>query len=441
LADESIVTIELERRRTMKDGKGFLGMLHHYWAKLPVVVLIAFLFIALGCGGGGSGGEDGPTGDDPPADNNDPPADEDETDAPKFDGFDFVLSEGDFWEYQWDSYVNKWAQGSGGSTTETDGTFRVTLRSSRAIDGVTAYEVYLSGIPGSSNAGFAPRWKYIAVADNKILGSEDGETLSTIFDAQEGAWAGGGFFISFLSDYLYTAQDGNISNDYITGPCITAGRSAKEDQCEYFPGIGTICGDSSLNFQQYEYYMEGIGPAGYHYYNSYSSCGGGFCSGGTREYNVGLAAASLRGDTVDYDLEPFEMEPNDSPAAAQSIDLFNGITGFIRESDPGTEMLLDGGSYGTYSATVGDWYSITLDTAVAVKITLDFTGSKKATDIDLFLFDSSGAVQLGQSFEDNPATGDYTEIIKQFLDAGTYVIGLQAFKANAKEIYTLTFQQ
>ena len=60
--------------------------------------------------------------------------------------------------------------------------------------------------------------------------------------------------------------------------------------------------------------------------------------------------------------------------------------------------------------------------------------------LDLFLFDSSGAVQLGQSFEDNPATGDYTESNKQFLDAGTYVIGLQAFKANAKEIYTLSVQ-
>jgi hypothetical protein len=69
---------------------------------------------------------------------NDPTTDDNETGSPKFAGFDFALSEGDFWEYQWDSYVYSWAQGSNGSTTETEGTFRVTFRSPRVIDGVTA---------------------------------------------------------------------------------------------------------------------------------------------------------------------------------------------------------------------------------------------------------------------------------------------------------------
>ena len=223
---------------------------------LPYLCLLGAIALGLmtivGTGGGGGGGGTSVSTDTGDTDQTDTDTGEGETTPPVFSGFDFTLSEGDFWEFQWDYYKNSWAQGSSGCTTRDSGTFRVTLGSTEEIDGVTAYEVQVTGKSGLSDKDFAPRWKYFAVNDNQILGSEDGTTLAILFDAQNGAWPGAGFFTTLSSSVLLTAKDGQISNDYITEPCVVVSQSASESQCEYFPGVGTICGDSSYSWTEKE---------------------------------------------------------------------------------------------------------------------------------------------------------------------------------------------
>ncbi len=191
----------------------------------------------------------------------------------------FSFQEGDFWEFEWDYYRQRFRQDTGTSTTEDSGGFTVTLGSPREIGGVTAYEMHISGDAGE----FAPRWEYLAYADNIMYGSLQGLTLQTIFDPVTLAWVGGGFFAALDAESLVVAEDGYITNDYISGPAIKAGNSASQDRCEYFGGdVGTICGDSSYNWDENEYYREEVGPVGYYYYSTYSDCGGGFCTSQTR---------------------------------------------------------------------------------------------------------------------------------------------------------------
>ena len=118
-----------------------------------------------------------------------------EAPKPKFVGFDFKLSEGAFWEYQWET-KSRYSAARGSSSDSDSGTFRVTLGPPKDIHGVTAYEVNVSGKHQvtDEDRSFAPRWRYIAVADDQMLVSEDGETLVVLFDARAGEWPGSGFF-------------------------------------------------------------------------------------------------------------------------------------------------------------------------------------------------------------------------------------------------------
>ena len=88
-----------------------------------------------------------------------PPA----TREPQFVGFDFQISEGDFWDYRWSSLQRNCAQRSGCSTAEDSGLFQITLGQPKSIQGMTAYELILAGDSGSS----VPPWRYIAVEDNQ----------------------------------------------------------------------------------------------------------------------------------------------------------------------------------------------------------------------------------------------------------------------------------
>jgi hypothetical protein len=400
-----------------------------------------------------------------------------ETTTPAFSGFDFALSEGDFWEYSWDYYKNSWSQ-SGGSTTNDSGTFRVTLGATKEIDGVTAYEVEVTGKTGNSDEDFAPRWKYLAVEDNTILGSEDAATLLTIFDGQTGAWPGAGYFTSISSSALVTGNDGQIDNDYITESCVVVSQSDSEAQCEYYPGVGNICGDSSFSWTENEYYKEAIGPIGYYYYNTFSDCGGGFCSGATWKHNVGLVASSLRGDTADYD---FEAEPNDSPGTAQTITPSWDVHGYCGDEDGGTVMALneipeaepnnhpqltaqtldqptvidgdinDGDLYTAidfdyystnFQRAVEDWYTFTLASSTTVNIELNHEGPPDSTQIQLYLFNDTGTTSMGDiiALDEQTQPTTATRSIGRVLSPGTYLIGVDAWDTGSASVgYTLDF--
>ena len=67
-----------------------------------------------------------------------------EAPEPKFDDFDFSLTEGAFWEYRWETKSSYFAARSSSSDRD-NGTFRVTLGRPKEIHGVMAYEVMVSG--------------------------------------------------------------------------------------------------------------------------------------------------------------------------------------------------------------------------------------------------------------------------------------------------------
>lgn len=447
---------------------------------IGIVVLMALATMIIACGGGGGGGADPPPNDTVINDTviNDPVPDDNVVDEglePAFAGFDFPLQQGDFWEFSWDASESSYAQGSSGSSAEDRGTFRVTLGSPTVIQGIQAYEIQVTGnsladLLGDTPLSLSPRWSHIAVANNQILGSKDGTTMEVIFDAQTGAWTGGGFFLSFPNDTLIIAETGSINNDYISDACLSVGRSRDQSQCETIVGI-TICGDESYSITSKEYFKEGVGPLGYRYRNSFSFSGGGFSSGGTDDTNVGLVASSLRGDTVTYILEvepnnsiadamtltlpvsvrggsanetgfggstsaflimAQESEPNDGQNASQIIQVPNLINGVVQEGDAGTTVTLNPPSIpGSYAPRIEDWYMLTLLEESSVTATLDFSASTDA-DLDLFLLSDGTAHsrELDWSVRDNPnpTVAEFNETVRvSGISPGTYWLAVDAY--------------
>ena len=225
------------------------------------------------------------------------------TPSPQFSGFDFEIGEGDFWDYRWSTSDSSCAQGGGCSSDKDDGLFRITLGGSIHIQDVPAYELEITGNPGNN----APPWRYLAVNDNKILGSGDGSSLVVLFDAQTGVWAGSGFFKTrFDSDELSKAGPGAIFEQeataswsgFRTGPAFVVGRADSQSQCEVIEGRRICPREESYSFTENEWFRPGIGAVAYHYRSSSSFSGGGFFSSYSTEENVALVASSLRGDSA-----------------------------------------------------------------------------------------------------------------------------------------------
>lgn len=409
---------------------------------LVILAVLALMFM-VACGGGGGGTGDatggntgGNTGGDPGGGGTTPA-------QPAFAGFDFTLSQGDFWEYQWDYYYNSWYQGGTPSTTRDIGRIRAVLGTPVTIGGIQAFPVTYLGRTGlSPTTDFQPRWNYLAMDSNKMLGSVDGNSLSIIFDAQEGFWPGGGFFADFGNSALVQGTSSTISNDYINTSTIKIGFSDSQSQCEYYPGIGNICGDSSYNWTENDHFVAGVGPVGYRYYNAFSDCGGNFCSGSTKEVNTGLVLSSFWGDSPTYDLE---VEPDDSLATAMSLVAGQEVLGNIDPFDPGYDTMQIAGAdyYGEYQ--VEDLYKIVVPPLGGftrnISVSLHFEGTPSVTDLDLYLFNSSGT-QVTNSIRDNAGENYYVETINASV-AGTFYVGVEAFRtdsntAGGRVEYTLT---
>ena len=379
---------------------------------------------------------------------------------PLFTGFDFKLKPGDFWDFQWDYQSSYWDSFGGGSTKKGSGIFRVTLGGAGTIGSVFAYQVNVSGKSGFDDTNdLAPRWKYIAVAKNQILGSEDGTKFVTLFDAQKGMWPGSGFFTTLASERLFTASQGTIDNDYITDSAIVIGRSSSESQCEYFGEYGTICGgDYNESDVHKEYYKELIGPIGYYRYFSMSDMTGQYPWSSSTIVNVGLIASSLRGDTLTYEME---SEPNDSPTSANRLDTALEMRGYASDDDAGYELAalseintnnswetaqmltLPGkvagdvlntdpstyiefyiGNDGYYTFTE-DWFMFTLDSSTYIDVNLNHDGVSNGA-LYLFLFHYTGSYDMGTVADYNASFGatDTNARIYGNFDAGTYLVAV-----------------
>ena len=169
-------------------------------------------------------------------------------------GFDFELETNLVWEIVWQS--SKSSNYAGDKSSEHhEGVLRISLGQPKTIAGIQGFAVSASGdIPKNSRA---TSWKYLANDGGRILGSENGSTWITLFDAVTGVWPEGGFFNTFTKGSLAEATS-------LGGGRWRAGMSASQDNCEYFSGIGTICGgDMDSNMTRYDYFTAGIGPSGY----------------------------------------------------------------------------------------------------------------------------------------------------------------------------------
>jgi hypothetical protein len=251
---------------------------------------MAFLLTVMlvACGGGGGGGGDGSGGGSGGGTGGGG------TNPPVYSNFNFSLTTGAYWEFTWSYKYNTWAQGSGGSTQYDGGTFRVTLGNPITIQGVTAYAITVTGDSiDLNNYNYAPKWKWIAIDQNKILGSTDGTTLEVIFNANTGSWTGGGFFTTFPAGKKMDTSVSTITNSYINTSAIVASRSSSQSYCETILGYTVCPNDAAYSLYEKEYYKEGIGPVGYYFYFSYAFSGGGFDSGGSHERHVGITASSF----------------------------------------------------------------------------------------------------------------------------------------------------
>jgi len=432
------------------------------------LILWMSLLLFGGCGGGGGGG-----GTPPPSQNT--PVD---TSAPAISGFDFALQEGDFWEYEWDyewSYHDAWSS----SSAEYASRFRITLGVPIEVNGILFYEMILSGTAvAGDRKDFTPAGKYLAVTRNQIITLEaDGVTQTVIFDAAAGAWPGSGFFTSFPSDTLFEATLSTISNDYINEAAYQVSESASSSNCQYFPGVGTICGgDYDETLKAREYYIAGLGPVGLYTYSGISDSEWSSSS----QADIGLTASSLRGDTLPYllEVEPnnqidaatpillpariegdgvseakfggttavqvnviaaAESEPNDSPSAPQAMDLPAGISGDVMAGDPNTSVEVQASPDGTpYTTTFEDWYEVTLGTGQTLNIQMRFPGT--AADLDMYLFslDASNNVTIhANSVDDNIGQNEFDEQMSRYLSAGTYYVAVDAWDTPTRAAYTL----
>ena len=227
-----------------------------------------------------------------------------------FAGFDLPLEDGTFWEYDWTYVDRSCAQGSGCSTDEDAGAFVVSLGPDRTVDDAVVFEVNVTGksavdLPNVKR-DFAPRWRYLGVDADGIVGS-DGFTLTRLFNARTGTWAGSGYFTDRLEpNELIVATSDELTDAFEiatwpgvrTGPVVLAGRASSESQCEIIEGLRICPREDTFSFTETEFFRAGVGPLGYRWNSTASFSGGNFFSSSESTEWVGLVGSSLRGDVA-----------------------------------------------------------------------------------------------------------------------------------------------
>jgi hypothetical protein len=251
----------------------------------------------------------------------------------------------------WDSSTTTLAQ-PGTTTTDSDyGRFTITLGASVIIDGSTAFPLLVSGYPGE----FTPRWSHIAVdADGSLLGSTDGSSLETIYNAHTADWVGGGFFIEFGANEAVNLVANTFSGEYNTVTALTASHSSSDGGCETILGV-TLCSESSTSFSEKEFYKEGIGPIGFSHDISYSSSGGGFYTSTQIDKTVEIIWTSLSATDGTVFNPPAweEVAPLNTPRSNHSAVVLNGEIYVVGGFDGNSNL----SSVEIYNPTTDQWRS------------------------------------------------------------------------------------
>ena len=395
--------------------------------KKGVLILISSLLLSA-CGGGG--------GSSPAANQNNP-------DTPLIQGFDFTLAENDFWLYRWDY---SYSSSSGGAGDE-EGVFKVVLGAQTNIGNKQAWPITVTGKTGpvsESALSFAPRYSHIALENNVMYGFEN-NTWHTVFDADSGFWADGGFFFTG-NDVLVQATETPtyLFSSFAYREAYESLKSKDQSKCEYFPNIGTICGDTGDSFiiSEREYFAPSVGPVGYYYVYDSRNCGSS-CAFITREYNVGLAASSFDGHAAPEIQE--DDSSNNTEATAPTVTLPALISGTVDQNNTSLESYTATFNNAPVSVDVEDVFKFTLTEEKNVYIGLHFDSNTPA-DLDFVIsqFGSKTALTNGYASSDNVAAGTFYEAwpdksidadeLPGKLPAGTYSIGIDAYDTGNAEV-------
>ncbi|MBU0992619.1 MAG: hypothetical protein KJ737_09015 [Proteobacteria bacterium] len=283
---------------------------------LSVAVLLFGLVVVgvIGCSsGGGTGGDQGNT----TGTTDDGTTDDGNTgnnDNVIYKDFFPPFKAGDYWEFYWTVDDTTYIKGSGTSNEITTGNFKIVLGPAETIGTITAYPLTISGTETEGKIKFAPRWMYLAISANQLLGSEDGSTFQTVFDGNTGTWKGGGFFTEIPDDTALTASNGTIDNEYTHTSAVSVGRTTGGGGCEYYHEIGqNVCDDDEYSYSEKEYYKSGIGPLGYVVRYTYSKTD--LTLSFTIIKDVGLVATSFEADDGFVPVLPPWLTLSDMPTA------------------------------------------------------------------------------------------------------------------------------
>jgi len=212
----------------------------------------------------------------------------------QFDGFNLDFQTGDYWEFYW-IRESEIVSGSDVRASSESGNFRITLGSSRVIDGITTFEVDITGENLENYGG--PDWDYLAASENTILGSTTGDSLEIIFDAQVGEWFGGGFFRQFDKTARITTRSASIENEFVaTTNAVIVEYKDGESFCESIDGIRICSGEEQFTLNVADYYKAGIGPLGYNFFYTVLDGGGGVNTLTRNTLEIGLVATSFNAD-------------------------------------------------------------------------------------------------------------------------------------------------
>ena len=253
--------------------------------------------------------------------------------------YDLTIAEGTFWDFEWWTRTTSYGQGAAAAT----GIYRVWLGAPTLVAGRTAFPVHYAG----PLTEFVRRLAYVSYDAGVVYGSADGATWTTLLDSRTSFAIGGGFLRELASGVLYKAQEGRFSNDLMSGQGVVIERSVSTSDRVCVPGYGCVSGsEGDTNFTQQEFWMPGVGPAGYYELFSLNQ---GYQNQQTIVKQIGLLASSTRGD-AGYFL--MEAEPNDRVStASQAPTLTSGVLGSFAAGDGG--FVLTASYYNPFGILMG----------------------------------------------------------------------------------------
>ncbi len=198
-----------------------------------------------------------------------------------------LLKEGVFWTYKWQETITTSGQGISTTVDNSFNEFTITLGAPIVLNAIEAFPLTIKGDSGSNT----PRWKYLAISDDKSLLGSTGGSFTVIYSAISNEWDGGGFFIDF-DDATVSVRSSTYEGIYNTLDAIMVSHKDSSGGCEYILGH-TLCEDSSSRTTLNEYYKKGLGTVGLYKYSYHTYSGGGFSSAHTKELFLELINSSL----------------------------------------------------------------------------------------------------------------------------------------------------